>query len=245
MTENSAAPHGIEHHRAILRIYMGEFWSGDLGLTLITISLAVEVFIITPMREAGLPGRVFVDVIVMALMISAAAVGTKSRIWRVCLIVAVSALGVVLVAGRLHPTPPIRLWGSALTAITLLLFARVVLVVMLRGGPITWSRIQGAVCAYLLVGMAFASAYQFIEQRKPGSFRFVDPPADMDQLTAKMAYYSFATLTTVGSDITTSDPYARSLFTAEAVVGQLFPTILIGALVAMAIQARPKGAGGS
>jgi hypothetical protein len=35
-------------------------------------------------------------------------------------------------------------------------------------------------------------------------------------------------------------PFARSLTTAEAIVGQLFPAILIGALVAMAMQSRPN-----
>jgi hypothetical protein len=33
---------------------------------------------------------------------------------------------------------------------------------------------------------------------------------------------------------------ARSLTIAEATMGQLFPAILIGALVAMAMQSRPK-----
>jgi hypothetical protein len=36
------------------------------------------------------------------------------------------------------------------------------------------------------------------------------------------------------------NPYARSLAIAEAIVGQLFPAIFIGALVAMAMQSRSK-----
>jgi uncharacterized membrane protein len=62
----------------------------------------------------------------------------------------------------------------------------------------------------------------------------------LDQLTAKFTYYSFTTLTTVGSDINPVAPFARSLTIAESVVGQLFPAVLMGALVAMALQARPK-----
>lgn len=46
-----------------LHMHMSEFWSGDLGLTLVTISLAVLIFVITPLREAGLPGRVFFDLV--------------------------------------------------------------------------------------------------------------------------------------------------------------------------------------
>jgi hypothetical protein len=81
--------------------------------------------------------------------------------------------------------------------------------------------------------------------RSPTAFTYVAPPTDIDQLTAKMTYYSFSILTTVGSEISTADPYGRSLTTAEAIVGQLFPTILIGALVAMALQARTKSGGGA
>jgi hypothetical protein len=238
-----AAQRAAENYLPNFKIYMGEFWSGDLGLTLLTISLVVEIFLITPMREAGIPGRVFFDLIVMVLMISAAIAGSKSRLWRASLIAAVLLCAVVLIAGRLHPSPQLHMWGSAIVTIMLLMYVRVVLVVMFRGGPITWSRIQGGVCAYLLVGMAFASAFQFIVWRTPGALQFVTLPTDMDQLTAKITYYSFSMLTTVGSDISAADPYARSLSTAEAIVGQLFPTILIGALVAMAIEGRTKGAG--
>ncbi|MGA8675026.1 MAG: ion channel, partial [Candidatus Acidiferrales bacterium] len=63
-------------------------------------------------------------------------------------------------------------------------------------------------------------------------------PVNLDQLSAKITYFSFATLTTIGSEITPIDPFARSMTTAEAIVGQLFPAILIGALVAMAMQPR-------
>jgi hypothetical protein len=62
----------------------------------------------------------------------------------------------------------------------------------------------------------------------------------LDQLTAKFTYYSFTTLTTLGSDIVPVFPFARSLTIAESVIGQLFPAVLMGALVAMALQYRPK-----
>jgi hypothetical protein len=115
------------------------------------------------------------------------------------------------------------------------------LLVMFRQGRVSWSRIQGGICAYLLIGMAWASAFSLVEQVRPGSFHFVSAPANIDQLTSKLIYFSFATLTTVGfGDILPVLPFARSLAIAEAVVGQLFPAILIGALVAMAMQARPK-----
>ena len=173
-------------------------------------------------------------------MIYGAIAANPSRVFRAFVIATVLGTAVVLAAGRLHPTPFLHLFGSVLATITLLLYVRIVLLVMFRAGPVTWSRIQGGVCAYLLLGMAWASGFQFLEQLRPGSFHFVSAPADLDQLTSKLTYFSFATLTTIGSDITPVYPFARSLTTAEAVVGQLFPAILIGALVAMAMQSRPN-----
>ena len=226
--------------RPALHLHISEFWSGDLGLTLVTISLAVLIFVITPLREAGLPGRLFFDLVVLVLMVFAALSIKQSRSAKVFAIALVLLCALVLAAGRLHPTPFLQRLGSFLVVATLLLYVRIVLLVMFRGGPITWSRIQGGVCAYLLLGMAWASAFQLLEQLIPGSFHFVTAPTDIDQLTSKLIYFSFGTLTTVGSSITPLHPFARSLTIAEAIVGQLFPATLIGALVAMAMESRRK-----
>jgi hypothetical protein len=234
----SMDPH--ELHRSPFQLNRSEFWSGDLGLTLITISITTLIFIVTPLREAGLSARIVLDLVVMALMVSGAIVAKSGLLFRIFVIVTVFVAAVVLTAGRLHPTPLLHACGSLLVTIGLLLYVRIVLLVMFRAGPVTWSRMQGGVCAYLLVGMAWASVFEFLEQVHPGSFQFVSAPRDLDQLTAKLIYFSFATLTTVGSDISPVFPFARSLADAEAVVGQLFPPILIGALVAMALQSHAK-----
>ena len=232
-----------EPHRSrifLFRMSMGEFWSGDLGLTLVTIALAVLIFVITPLRVAGLHGRIILDLVVVALMVSGALVVDQGRIASGVVILVVLATAVVLGAGRVNPTPFLRELGSICVTLTLLVYLRIVLLVMFRGGPVTWSRIQGGVSAYLLVGMIWASTYELLEQVYPGSFHFISAPADLDQLTAKFTYYSFATLTTLGSEIAPVLPFARSLTIAEAAVGQLFPPVLLGALVAMALQPRPK-----
>lgn len=64
----------------VLNMHMSEFWSGDLGLTLVTISLVVLILVITPLREAGLPGRFFFDIIMVTLMISGALAVNESHI---------------------------------------------------------------------------------------------------------------------------------------------------------------------
>lgn len=223
-----------------LHLQMSEFWSGDLGLTLVTISLVVLVFVITPLREEGLPGRFVFDLIMVSLMVFGALAVEQRRIAKLSVIAFVLMTAAFLAVARFHPTPLMHQLGSILSTITLLLYVRIVLIVMFRGGPVTWSRIQGGVCAYLLLGMAWASAFQVVEQFRPGSFRFVSAPMNFDQLISKLTYFSFCTLTTVGGEVTPVSPISRSLTVAESMVGQLFPAILIGALVAMAMQSRTK-----
>jgi hypothetical protein len=232
----------INHERhnqvALWQMQMSEFWSGDLGLTLVTIALVLLIFVIFPLRQAGLTGRVFLDLVMVTLMVSGALVVQQRRIITAGVIALVILAACVLFISRVYPTPFLRHLSSVLTIVVMLTYVRIVLLVMFRQGHVTWSRIQGGICAYLMLGIAWAAAYDLVEQFRSGAFRFVSAPGNMDELTAKLVYFSFATLTTVGyGDVLPVSPYARSLAIGEAVVGQLFPAILIGALVAMAMRA--------
>ncbi len=225
-------------YRTHSRLQKSEFWSGDLGLTLVTISLVALVFIITPLREAGLPGRLFFDLIIVSLMIFGVLATERSSLAKFSVIAFVLITAAFLTLARFHLIPWLQQVASVLSTITLLLYAYIVLAVMFRAGPVSWSRIQGGVSAYMLVGMAWASGFQLLEEIRPGSFHFVTAPLDFDQLISKLTYFSFCTLTTLGGDVVPISSIARSLTIAEAMIGQLFPAILIGALVAMAMQTR-------
>jgi len=52
-------------------------------------------------------------------------------------------------------------------------------------------------------------------------------------------YFSLVTLTTTGyGDVVPLHPFARSLATLEAVIGQLFPATLLARLVTLELQGR-------
>lgn len=226
---------------AVLHMSMSEFWSCYLGLTLVPISLGILVFVIFPLHQGGLSGRFLIDVVMVSLMVSGALVTNQSRLLTGITIGIVILGACILWISRLYPSSLLLQFNSALSVFVFLLYVRIVLLVMFRQGPVSWSRIQGGVCAYLLVGMAWASAFTLIEQIHPGSFHFVSQPDGIDGLVSRLIYFSFTTLTTVGfGDVLPVAPFARSLAIAEAIVGQLFPAILIGALVAMAMRASPK-----
>ena len=129
---------------------------------------------------------------------------------------------------------------ASLSVVCTATLAGFVLFRVLRKGEITLYRVQGAVAAYLLLGLAWTSAYEVVLLASPSAFRFPDANADL----LSLLYFSFVTLTTVGyGDITPVLPVARSLAVSEAPAGQIFPAVLIARLVSMEIAARVRGAG--
>jgi Ion channel len=134
-------------------------------------------------------------------------------------------------------------WDIFLTLISFVAFAVVVLGHVFKEGPMTGRRIQGAVAAYLLLAMAFSLAYLLIEFLSPSSFQLHGRALQLDEESWKIFnYFSICTLTTLGyGDITPIQPLARNLVIIEALVGQLYPAILLARLVSLHTQTpRPK-----
>ncbi len=131
-------------------------------------------------------------------------------------------------------------WDIFFSMVSAITFMVVVLGHVYKEGPITSHRIQGAVAAYLLIAMSFAMAYFLLEFLIPGSFQFPGGRLILDEQSWKtFHYFSIVTLTTLGyGDILPAHPAARSLAMAEALIGQLYPAILLARMVSLHIQAR-------
>jgi hypothetical protein len=99
-------------------------------------------------------------------------------------------------------------------------------------GEVVVDRIVGAIVLYLLIGTVWAQAYWTIAQLSPQAF--AGPGMGRDA-AGKWIYFSFATLTTIGSDeIRTVASVARSLAMLEALIGQLYPAVILARLVSRA-----------
>ena len=223
------------------------FWSTDRSLSLLLVSLVLVIFVIQPLQVAGVGSRVLIAVFFSFILISG--VGAVAR----------NALTTAVVGGLVVTSLAVRwlrLWlggeslmisDTCVSSLFCIILAVVVLAQVFREGPVTWYRIQGAVAFYLLLGLAWAGAYELIELRWPNAFvpttsAAMSQSAAMnhnDDPTARFVYFSFVTLTTVGyGDITAAHPFARSLVTLEALIGQLFPAILLARLVSMELYHR-------
>jgi hypothetical protein len=96
--------------------------------------------------------------------------------------------------------------------------------------------VLGALCGYLLIGLAFGHLYCLVVEIHPGAFRGrEDVEAQLRDEVAQhflLTYYSFSTLTTLGyGDITPASNTTRGLAMVEAIVGQFYIAVLIAELV--------------
>jgi Ion channel len=100
---------------------------------------------------------------------------------------------------------------------------------VLAFGTVTLQSIYGALSAYLIVGLMFASFFAAIDHFGGGGF-FV--PGEQTN-TQTFQYFSFTTLTTLGyGDFTAAQNSGRAVAVLEALTGQVFLATLVARLVA-------------
>lgn len=141
-------------------------------------------------------------------------------------VLATAAQGASFVYGTQHYLQ-LRL---ALLAAFLVFLAVVIVRDVLRAETVTWDKIQGALCAYLLFGLAWGLLYAWVGLRDPQAFSAAVDVAGRSG--EPMTYYSFVTLTTLGyGDITPVNQTARTLSWLEAAFGQIYLVVLVAHLV--------------
>jgi hypothetical protein len=196
--------------------------------------LVVSIFVMQPLYELGVADRTAMSVVFSLLLVSGAWTVARTRVAVIAGVLMLAGLGVRWLRIGLG-TASLAAPSALLANVFCIVVAAAVLSQVFRTGRITVHRIQGAIAAYLLLGMAWAFAYEVVALERPGAFAFAsgDTRLDGDPIS-HFVYFSFVTLTTVGyGDVTAIHPIARSLVTVEALVGQLFPAILLARLVSM------------
>ena len=104
---------------------------------------------------------------------------------------------------------------------------------------VTADTIKGGICAYMLIGFAWANIYGLIMKVRPDSFAMPNlGEVTPEVVRSEMMYthFSFTTLTTLGyGDIVPNSHFAAVISNGEAIVGQLFLTIFVARLVGLYI----------
>lgn len=103
---------------------------------------------------------------------------------------------------------------------------------VLFSGVIDSNKILGAICLYFMMGIIWAIIYCLLQINLTPAFNNIPETTKWYALFPEFIYFSFVTLTTLGfGDISPSIPLSRVFVYFEAVVGQLYLTILVASLV--------------
>jgi hypothetical protein len=209
------------------------FWATDRSLSALLL-LLVLAGLVLPAMDGPHPGGEVTGMVLFTLLFLAGlgTAWTESRaVFRAVAIVVAAA---VAVRATRFFGDPVAEWRAGVDCIAFLTLALLVLAKSMRPGSVTRDRLQGAVAAYLLLGCAWASAYEWITLRHPGAFTGM-----VEGASATLVYFSFVTLTTTGfGDVLPVHPVARALAVAEALTGQLYLAVIISRLVALEIADR-------
>jgi len=216
------------------------FWSEERALSVFLLLLVIEMFVIGPVVRAMPALDLASDLLFSILLVAGALTVVQHRTlqWTagvlVFMAIAVRWMGIVFGA------PWLVFWDAILSLLSALAFLLIVLWWVYREGPVTGHRVRGAVAAYLLLALCFSFAYDLTEYVNPGSFTLPLGGAQGIKIRfASFLYFSVVTLTTVGfGDIAAVHPVARSLVMVEALVGALYPAILLARIVTLQMETR-------
>lgn len=147
--------------------------------------------------------------------------------------------GLLSLGGHLfatHPNNSVVLIGHCLAVVFYFWAAVLIVASLFRRQALSLDSVFGAICGYLLLGMAWGVLYSMLDTVWPGSFEIGSRLAEQVQADHSrihlFTYYSFITLTTVGyGDVTPLSTPARTCAWLEALTGQFYLAVLVAGLV--------------
>ena len=142
------------------------FWADDRGLSIFTVLLLVVIFVLPPLLPPG-TGRSRAGDVVYALLLLSGVLASRTST-RLLLLPAAAVAIAAHFGSWFLPLPEPWVLGTNVAA--LLVFLTVVLTQTLRAGPVTFHRIQGAVAAYLMLGLLWGHAYALVASLWPAAF---------------------------------------------------------------------------
>lgn len=201
-------PGGGGRYGLLLAILIGTYLLTAFSAAQLATEIQVVLFagvLLEALRTSPLPGRW------PAILGAATIIGSAVTFW-------------TSLSGGRNGKAAEDLWKSLL-----LLTAAVMVVRRVLAKPeITIQSIYGALSAYLITGLMFASGFAAMEHLATTDFFANNQPAN----TQTFQYFSFTTLTTLGyGDFTAAESSGRSIAVLEALTGQVFLATLVARLV--------------
>ena len=199
------------------------------------LALAV-LFVAYPVTRDSTAARVAYDVLLSLIVLGVFLPVFPTARLRLLAVTVGGPMLVVNWTSYLRSDLPVAQGSHALAALFLGLLAAMIVTAVSREGRVTADSVYGALCGYMLIGVAFGHLYCLVESAAPGSFLgqagLTEQLRDAGRQRFLLTYFSFATMTTLGyGDITPATDVARSLAATEAILGQFYVAVLIAEFV--------------
>ena len=213
------------------------FWNEDRSLSITLLLLLLFIFVLVPSLTPSGNGEILIKITYSIILLTGILSVAKSK--KFVTIVSIAAVISLFVnwLTEVEPTRPVFIIHDLVAIFFNLLFALAILIKTFKAGEITFQRIQGSIVVYLVIGLTFTYAFHAIYLLSgDGSFNNLKGDGLKEFL-----YFSLTSLTTMGyGDITPVHPIARSFANLEALIGQLYPAILIARLVSMEFESSTR-----
>jgi hypothetical protein len=213
--------------------------SGDRLLSALTAMIAVLLFVVAPLQVAGAITGPYVGFAFELVLMVAAFTVSGSRIALGAVLAAIALVVAAMVLELQQPSIVEAYLDTLAWLIAGLTLASVIARAVFAPGKITFHRIVGAVLLYLSIGLIFVGLFSFAALLVPNAFNGLGLLQENFAIAGNLIYFSFVTLTTTGyGDISPAHPYTRALANIEAIIGQLYPAILLARLVTLELESR-------
>jgi hypothetical protein len=224
-----------------LLVHVGRGQYGPLLTALLVLCLAA------PLLEGGPLKGAMLDTAMSAIVVTGLYAADPRRR---SLVIGFTLACVTLATHRLVTVfhyEPLHALHYLLNLVILAYTARTILWAVIRDSQVTIETIKGALCVYLLIGLSWVYVFAAIDMAYPGSLKIPvsSESAERAHLLVRqdlhrLLYFSFCTLTTVGyGDIVPLRGVAQTASYLEAILGQIFLTVLVARLVGMHISQPP------
>jgi voltage-gated potassium channel len=220
-----------------MKIYVPNIRTFILGRYSSLLLTILCLYIFQPLIDT-LGGRFLIEALFIgALIAGLRAINIKRELFRFEVSLVIGSI-ICAYAGSMLNNTVLFMIGIAGQSIFLTMVAMTLLFDLFKAKKVSADTLAGAVCVYLLIGLIWSYLYLLVEISVPGSFSFTQGDARLQLWIAKefhpFFYFSLVTVTTVGyGDMAPVSVVARTLATAEGILGQVYLTILVARLVGM------------
>jgi len=196
------------------------------------------VLVLAPQFEDSYVGAIFLHAGLTAVFATGVIANRhRKHIFRTSLVIAAVAIPLTWAAFVIG-TVEVGLSLFAIVTLFCGFTAALILSAILREYLGAIQAVLGAICVYLLIGLAWATIYEAIDRIEPNSFDFNNhrtiTTSDGQTHTAfsQLVYFSFVTMSTLGyGDVSPRTALGETAAWMQSVVGQLYIAILIARLV--------------